>query len=103
MSTAEKAIHVLVSGVVQGVFYRKSTLQKATELELRGWVRNLEDGRVECIVCGHEDMLLVLLSWFGKGPINAKVERVDVEWLPVDDPLLTTISSGFTIEKTAGL
>jgi len=103
MSTAEKAIHVFISGVVQGVFYRKSTLQKATDLELRGWVRNLEDGRVECMVYGNEDMLLELLRWLGKGPIKAKVERVDVEWLAVDDPILTTISSGFTIEKTARL
>ena len=103
MSTAEKAIHVFISGVVQGVFYRKSTLQKATDLELRGWVRNLEDGRVECMVCGDEGLLLELLNWLGKGPIKAKVQRVDVEWLPVDDPLLTTISSGFTIEKTASL
>ena len=103
MSRAEKAIHVFISGVVQGVFYRKSTLQKATDLELRGWVRNLEDGRVECMVRGNEDLLLELLSWLGKGPIKAQVQRVDVEWLTVDDPLVTTISNGFTIEKTASL
>lgn len=103
MSTTEKAIHVLISGVVQGVFYRKSTLQKATELELRGWVRNLEDGRVECTACGSEEMLLKFLSWLGKGPIKAKVERVDVDWFSTEDPVLGHISSGFVIEKTGSM
>ena len=56
-----KTMRVLVSGKVQGVFYRASTLQEARDLELTGWVRNLEDGRVECKAIGKETDLLTLL------------------------------------------
>ena len=84
MSRTIKAMRVLVSGKVQGVFYRASTLQEARDLELTGWVRNLEDGRVECKAIGKETDLLTLLHWMGKGPIKAKVSRVDVEWLDYD-------------------
>ena len=101
LSTYIKAIHVLVSGTVQGVFFRKSTLQQALDLGLKGWVRNLEDGRVECKAIGCESDLLKLLHWMGKGPIQAKVNRVDVEWLNAD--LLSEVAVDFVIEASASL
>lgn len=102
MSNSVKAMRVLVSGTVQGVFFRRSTFHQAVDLELKGWVRNLEDGRVECKVLGPENDLLTLLNWLGKGPIQAKVERVDVEWLSDQDDIWTA-PDGFVIEATTNL
>ena len=103
MTNSAKAIRVLVSGTVQGVFFRRSTVQQAIDLGLKGWVRNLEDGRVECKALGAENDLLKLLHWMGKGPIQAKVERVDVEWLSVQDVSLLSRMDEFVIEPTARL
>ena len=103
MANSIKAMRVLVSGTVQGVYFRRSTLLEATDLNLKGWVRNLNDGRVECKVVGPEDDLLTLLHWMGRGPVQAKVERVDVEWLSAQDDFWTKVPDGFVIETTAKL
>ena len=50
----EKRVHIFVSGLVQGVFFRDSTRQKAQELGITGWVRNLIDGRVEIVAEGEK-------------------------------------------------
>ena len=76
-----------MSGRVQGVFYRATTQEYAKRLGLCGWVRNLEDGRVECLACGSEGDLQQLESWLGRGPENALVEKVEVT-LVDDDPSL---------------
>ena len=103
MSNSVKAMRVLVSGTVQGVFFRQSTSQQAIDLGIKGWVRNLEDGRVECKAVGPEKDLLILLHWMGKGPVRAKVERVDVEWLSEQDDIYTQIVGDFVIEASAKL
>ena len=103
MSKTLKAMRILVSGTVQGVFYRASTLQQALDLEITGWVRNLEDGRVECKAVGLESNLLTLRHWMGKGPIKAKVERVDVEWLGSDDEIWTEAKDVFVIAASGKL
>jgi acylphosphatase len=72
--------HLLVTGYVQGVFYRHTTAQKARARGLTGWVRNLPDGRVEAVVEGEEKEVLALVDWCRSGPSHATVERVDVEW-----------------------
>ncbi len=69
----------LISGRVQGVFYRQSTLQKAQALELTGWVKNLADGRVEAVACGREENLLRMLEWLKVGPPAANVNEVIAE------------------------
>lgn len=102
MSKSVKAMRVLVSGTVQGVFFRHSTWQQAVDLEVKGWVRNLEDGRVECKALGPESDLLILLNWLGKGPVQAKVERVDIEWLSGNDAIWTAPDK-FVIEATTSL
>ena len=76
------------------VYFRASTLQEALDLDLKGWVRNLEDGRVECKAMGTESNLLTLLHWMGKGPIKAKVTRVDVEWLGSEDEIWKEATDG---------
>ena len=73
-------VHVFVSGRVQGVFYRSNTRKKAKELGLKGWVRNLHDGRVEIMAEGEEERLKELVEWCKKGPGLAFVKNIEVEW-----------------------
>lgn len=73
-------IHLLISGCVQGVFYRQSTTEVASGLGLSGWVRNLPDGRVEAIAEGPADALERLVAFCHEGPPAAQVERVEQLW-----------------------
>ncbi|RLF95133.1 acylphosphatase [Thermococci archaeon] len=75
-----KQVHIFVSGRVQGVFYRANTRKKAKELGIRGWVRNLYDGRVEITAEGKEEDLKKFIEWCKKGPELAFVENIKVEW-----------------------
>ena len=68
----------LISGRVQGVFYRSSAQHRANTLGLRGWVRNLADGRVECLACGEPHELEELEKWLEIGPKYAKVTNIEV-------------------------
>ena len=69
---------ILVSGNVQGVFFRESTRQIAGELMLSGFVRNLRDGRVEVHVIGDETSIQSLIKWLKIGPKLAKVSTIKV-------------------------
>ena len=66
----------LISGRVQGVFFRDSTREKAEALGLSGWVRNLPDGRVEAVFEGDGDCVGEMISWCEEGPSNADVQNV---------------------------
>ena len=78
---SEKArIHVFVSGLVQGVFFRSQAKNKAEELGLFGWVRNLTDGRVEILAEGEKDKLEELVNWAKKGPESARVDDLEISW-----------------------
>jgi acylphosphatase len=68
--------HYLVSGRVQGVFFRAATEAAARRWGLTGWVRNLADGSVELIACGAEAELAELERWLWQGPPRARVEHV---------------------------
>ena len=70
---------VLVSGRVQGVFFRGSTREKAQQLGLSGWVRNLPDDRVEAVFEGDTDRVEEMVSWCGQGPPDAQVQNVSTE------------------------
>ncbi len=72
-----KCRRFLVSGLVQGVFYRAATQEAARRLGLTGWVRNLPDGRVELVACGDDARLAELEAWLWRGPPHARVERVE--------------------------
>jgi len=72
-----KAMRCYVSGRVQGVCYRMETRQRALELGLSGWVRNLADGRVEVLACGGERELRRLRDWLKRGPALARVHGLD--------------------------
>ncbi|MCK4675588.1 MAG: acylphosphatase [Gammaproteobacteria bacterium] len=75
---------VFISGRVQGVFFRESTRQKASELKLTGSVRNLRDGRVEVLVAGDDEVVQSLIKWLKIGPKYAKVSTIEVIDFPVD-------------------
>jgi acylphosphatase len=66
----------LVSGKVQGVFYRASTRNEALRLGLNGYAANLSDGRVEVVVIGHVEALAELEQWLWQGPPAARVDVV---------------------------
>jgi acylphosphatase len=68
----------LVGGRVQGVFYRATAARRAHELQLRGYARNLPDGRVEVLACGAEPAVSAFVSWLWIGSSAAKVTSVEV-------------------------
>lgn len=70
---------IFVSGRVQGVFYRKYTALKATELGVTGFVRNLPDGRVEILAEGTKEQISALETWCYRGSPKSQVTAVDVE------------------------
>ena len=67
----------LVSGRVQGVFFRASTRDAARALGLAGYARNLDDGRVEVVAQGSEDAIESLRAWLHDGPPQARVDQVE--------------------------
>ncbi|QLG61699.1 acylphosphatase [Halorarum salinum] len=72
--------HVFVTGRVQGVYYRDSTREAARERGVDGWVRNLDDGRVEAVFEGPRDAVEGMVEWCHTGSDAAVVEDVDVEY-----------------------
>jgi len=68
------AARFLVSGRVQGVFFRAATREQAQRLGLRGHARNLDDGSVEVVVAGDDDAIEALAAWLRHGPPAARVD-----------------------------
>ncbi|HDM36361.1 MAG TPA: acylphosphatase [Candidatus Syntrophoarchaeum butanivorans] len=80
MPDERASLHIIVSGKVQGVFFRYATRSVGEELGLDGWVRNLYDGRVEIMAEGERDKLERLLEFAHRGPPAARVDEVRYEW-----------------------
>lgn len=72
--------HVLVSGRVQGVFFRQKTQDLALRLAVVGWVRNTHDGKVEAVFEGEKENVEELVEFCRKGPPYAHVLRTEVTW-----------------------
>lgn len=85
-------IHAWVSGRVQGVWFRQSTLEEAQRQGLVGWVRNLSDGRVEVLMQGEEKAVRQVEAWLHRGPELATVAEVLSEQVEVSDEF-----EGFTV------
>jgi acylphosphatase len=79
---AKTRAHVYVSGRVQGVFFRQNTKQQAQSQDVKGWVKNLDDGRVEAVFEGEESAVKALVEFSRKGPRGAFITDVKVEWEP---------------------
>lgn len=75
----ESRVRVLVEGRVQGVWFRESTREQAERLGVRGWVRNLPDGRVEAVFEGEPGAVDAMVDWTRRGPGRADVTAISVE------------------------
>ena len=82
-----KRVEIIVTGMVQGVFFRASTRDYAIRSNLVGTVRNLRDGTVEIIAEGKEEKLFNLIGYTKKGPPSAKVYNIDVKWKEAEGKL----------------
>ena len=77
----EKArAHAIITGIVQGVFFRMETQRAAEKFGVRGWVRNKCDGSVEAVFEGNKDQVESVLQWCQQGPPRSAVDKVKVEW-----------------------
>jgi len=85
--TEKLCIRCIVSGRVQGVWFRASTCEQAQKWGLRGWVRNLPDNQVEVLACGPKAQLAELHQWLHQGPPLAKVTQVTYEEILWEDHL----------------
>ncbi|OOZ36434.1 acylphosphatase [Solemya velesiana gill symbiont] len=83
-------VRCLVSGKVQGVFFRASTRYQAQQLGIAGYANNLPDGRVEVLACGEPEAIDQLKAWLVKGPPSASVSAVACE------PVQLVSAQGFT-------
>ena len=73
--------HAIISGRVQGVFYRMETMRAAQRIGVFGWVRNLRDGTVEAVFEGDKTRVDAILDWCKQGPPHAHVTDVKVDWV----------------------
>jgi acylphosphatase len=72
--------HIFVSGKVQGVFFRENTREKAAEFGLNGFIRNLQNGKVEAIFEGEKEKIEKIIQWIKKGPETTQVENIEINW-----------------------
>lgn len=88
----EHAVRCIVSGRVQGVWYRVTTARQAEQWSLRGSARNLADGAVEVIAAGDPEAIARLCAWLWEGPSAARVTGVEVqEWSDPVEPGFRTL------------
>ncbi len=76
----EARAHVVVSGTVQGVFFRARTVDRANQLGVKGWVRNTPEGKVEAVLEGDKGRVEAMIEFCRKGPEGAEVKDVEVDW-----------------------
>lgn len=76
---SQEVRHLVITGRVQGVWFRGGMAQEAQRLGVTGWVRNRADGSVEAMVAGTAERVAAMLNWARRGPCNAIVEHVAVE------------------------
>ncbi|MCP4077512.1 MAG: acylphosphatase [Gammaproteobacteria bacterium] len=81
-----QCIKAIISGRVQGVFFRESTRKQAVQLGIRGHAINLSDGCVEVLACGTEDTINQLIQWLHQGPEYARVTDVKTHPIEIDIP-----------------
>lgn len=70
--------HIFVSGRVQGVFFRENMRKHAISLGIKGWVKNLNDGRVEAVFEGEKEKVEKIIEWAKKGSIMARIDNLEI-------------------------
>lgn len=78
-------VRLIISGQVQGVFFRRSAKEEADKLGLGGWIRNQSDGSVEVLAVGSKEKLEKFVAWCKKGPPLARVDNVEVDWQDTEE------------------
>lgn len=81
---ANKIVHAIISGRVQGVFFRDYTRKEAANLGLTGWVRNLPDRTVEAVISGDSETVDQMVGWLHRGSPASRVDDVQVDELDTD-------------------
>ena len=74
----QQRVHLLVSGKVQGVFFRQALKVVAKKNNVSGWVRNLKDGRVEAVFEGDSKSISSAIEWTRVGPANSRVDDIEI-------------------------
>jgi len=74
----KSTVHVVISGRVQGVWFRVSTKQKAEQLGVTGWVKNTADGKVEALFEGDKKHIQEMIDWCHQGPPSAQIDHVEI-------------------------
>lgn len=72
--------HLMISGKVQGVYFRKYTQEISIKNNVSGWVRNLKNGNVECILEGLPSNVEKVIEWCHIGPKNSRVDKIDINY-----------------------
>ena len=72
-------VHVFITGIVQGVFFRLQTANKADKIGIVGWIKNLQDGRVEAVFEGEKEAIEEIISFCKRGPPRALVKNIEVQ------------------------
>ena len=74
-----KRVHIIITGRVQGVLFRANTKTQAEKIGVKGWVRNLDDDKVEAVAEGTEGQIKEFIAYCRKGPEEARVDDIKVE------------------------
>ena len=74
-----KSVHILVTGKVQGVFFRQATKVIAIKNHVTGWIKNLESGQVEILLEGEDQNVNSIVEWCHNGPANSRVDEIKIE------------------------
>lgn len=89
-------MRVTIHGRVQGVFFRQSTSDVASRLDIKGFVRNTIQGTVEAVFEGQNDDVNEIINWCRNGPAFARVQKIDI----TDETEKGPSYDAFTIERT---
>ena len=84
-----RGVKLLISGRVQGVYFRLFAQKKAKQLGINGYAKNLVDGRVEIMAQADNSSIESFIKWSNKGPITARVDEVEVSEWPVEEQFTT--------------
>lgn len=77
-----QTLHLIITGKVQGVFFRAKAKTEAEKYGIKGWIKNTHDKKVEALITGEPDGLELFVEWCRRGPEKAKVEEVLVSKHP---------------------